>query len=351
MTVQRRAIAAFLASLLALSPVAALAVLAATTASDDTYSTPEDTPLVQAAPGVLVNDTSDDGTLCVRAFDAASLDGSLGDGPAKDGSFTFAPAANFHGETSFTYEVGLLVGEDCGTSVGSATATITVDSGNDAPTAAADSFTAVANRTLNIGPPGVLRNDSDVDGDPVTAVKVENPAHGVVTLAPDGGFSYTPATGFVGSDQFAYRASDGTALSETVVVTLNVAAIPTPVPSAPPATAAPTATPEVSEEPSASPSLEPSASPDPGASPSAPASTGPSASPLPVDPTSSAGGLSIPVIVVGLLLLSLVAFGAAVYVPKWLERQRTGELVEDEAGYLDDEYPDHDAEDDGRTNR
>jgi hypothetical protein len=310
-------------------------------ATDDAYATPEDTPLVEAAPGVLANDSSDEGTLCVTAFDASSLDGSLGDGPAEDGSFTFTPPANFNGETSFSYDVGLLVDGTCGDAVGEpATVTITVDAVNDAPSAAADSFTAVANRTLNIGPPGVLRNDSDLDGDTVTAVKVENPAHGVVTLAPDGGFSYTPATGFVGGDQFAYRASDGTALSEKVVVSLTVAAIPTPVPTAVP-TPVPTATPELTEEPSASPSLEPSASTEASASPSAAPSSSPTASPLPGDPTTSAGGLSIPVIVVGLMLLSLVAFGAAVYVPKWLERQRAGELIEDD-GYLDDEYPEDD---------
>ena len=60
---------------------------------------------------------------------------------------------------------------------------------NNAPTAAADSFIVLKNTTLNVAAPGVLHNDSDPDGDPITAVKVTNPSHGVVTLASDGSFS------------------------------------------------------------------------------------------------------------------------------------------------------------------
>ena len=43
--------------------------------------------------------------------------------------------------------------------------TITVTPVNDAPTAVADAYDAVAGDTLSVAAPGVLGNDSDVDGD------------------------------------------------------------------------------------------------------------------------------------------------------------------------------------------
>jgi hypothetical protein len=50
-----------------------------------------------------------------------------------------------------------------------------------------------------------------------------------------------------------------------------------------------------------------------------------------------ASGLSIPALVVGLSLLSLLAFGGAFLLPKWLDRQR-GVLV-DLDDPADDEFP------------
>ena len=63
---------------------------------------------------------------------------------------------------------------------------------------------------LTVPAPGVLGNDSDPDGDPLTAVLVTGPSHGSLTLNANGSFSYTPAADFAGSDSFTYRASDGT---------------------------------------------------------------------------------------------------------------------------------------------
>ena len=44
--------------------------------------------------------------------------------------------------------------------------------------------------------PGVLANDTDPDGDPLTAVLVTGPSHGTLTLNANGSFTYTPAANY-----------------------------------------------------------------------------------------------------------------------------------------------------------
>jgi VCBS repeat-containing protein len=69
---------------------------------------------------------------------------------------------------------------------------------------------------------GVLANDSDIDGDALTAVLADLPDHGALTLNSNGSFSYRPDPDFFGSDSFTYQASDGTAQSGPVTVTITV---------------------------------------------------------------------------------------------------------------------------------
>ena len=57
---------------------------------------------------------------------------------------------------------------------------------------------------LEAAPPGVPANDSHPDSLPFTAVLGQQPTYGIVTLASDGSFSYTPAAGFAGTDSFTY---------------------------------------------------------------------------------------------------------------------------------------------------
>ena len=91
-----------------------------------------------------------------------------------------------------------------------------------APVAVADSYTTAQDTAKIVAGPGVLGNDTDSDGDPLTAVLNANVAHGVLALSTDGGFTYTPSANYSGSDSFTYHASDGTASSNIVTVSLTV---------------------------------------------------------------------------------------------------------------------------------
>jgi hypothetical protein len=75
---------------------------------------------------------------------------------------------------------------------------------------------------------GVLSNDTDPDGDPLTAAVVSGPSHGSLTLNSDGTFRYIPAASYVGTDGFTYKASDGTLDSNVATATISVTATDRP---------------------------------------------------------------------------------------------------------------------------
>jgi VCBS repeat-containing protein len=224
-------------------------------ATADSYTTDEDTPLSVAAPGVLGNDSDPEGS------DLMARDGS---GPSHgtltleaDGGVTYTPEPDFYGTDSFTYTTWDGVAES-----DPATVTIEVRPVNDAgPTASADSYTTDEDTPLNVGAPGVLENDSDVDRDALIAAPgAGGPEHGTLELNADGSLTYTPERDYNGTDSFTYEASDGDLDSEPATVTIEVRAVEDPPP------------------PSATPDVPPSAhgpSPDPGAAvPAEPALTG-----------------------------------------------------------------------------
>ena len=95
-------------------------------------------------------------------------------------------------------------------------------SGNNAPVATADAYYTPQDTDLVVAAPGVLGNDTDADTDPLTAVLVGDVTHGALDLTSDGGFTYTPTTGYDGPDSFTYKANDGTDDSNTVTVSIGI---------------------------------------------------------------------------------------------------------------------------------
>src|SRR5207253_5040293 len=108
---------------------------------------------------------------------------------------------------------------------GIATVSITIAGATDAPVALNDSYTTAEDTTLTVAAPGVLVNDSDVDGDSLSAVLVSQPAHGSLTLNSNGSFSYTPAANYNGADSFTYKANDGQADSGIATVNITITAV------------------------------------------------------------------------------------------------------------------------------
>ena len=91
------------------------------------------------------------------------------------------------------------------------------------PTTMAGSYSATADSTMTVAAAsGVLAADSDPQGLPMTAALLSNPADGTVSLANDGSFTYTPATGFLGVDSFTYQAGNGYATSGPATVWIAV---------------------------------------------------------------------------------------------------------------------------------
>lgn len=112
-------------------------------------------------------------------------------------------------------------GQDAGVS---ATARIHVAAVNDAPLGEGDSYSVGNNGVLLISTPGLLNNDADPDGDPLTVRLIEGPAIGSLTLHPDGSFEYRPDLNHSGMITFTYEAFDGSAASQTITVEILITA-------------------------------------------------------------------------------------------------------------------------------
>ena len=190
-------------------------------ANDDVYTVTEDTNFA-ATLSVRFNDTDADGDTLTTRLVEGGMNGTVGiDGPVNfemSGLFTYIPDPDFNGTDTFTYVVN-----DGESDSNVATVTINVTPVNDDPVGAADSYDATQNATLTVtAANGVLNNDSDVDGDTLTASVATQPSSGSVSVNADGSFSYTPDADYVGADSFTYTVSDGTVTSDPITVSLNV---------------------------------------------------------------------------------------------------------------------------------
>jgi hypothetical protein len=89
-------------------------------------------------------------------------------------------------------------------------------------------YDVLEDHPLNVPAPGVLGNDSDPEGDPLTAALASPPSNGNATVNADGSFQYSPNADYNGGDSFTYTVSDNHGGSDTGTVTINVAPVNDP---------------------------------------------------------------------------------------------------------------------------
>lgn len=184
-------------------------------AQDGTATTLEDQPVTIA----LVASDIDSPTLNY-SITASPANGTLsGNGASR----LFTPNANFHGSTSFTFQVsdGLTGGTDTGT------ISIQIAAVNDAPVVVADFAMTETDTAIELE---LLSNDSDPENDALTIDSFSPPAHGTATLDGDT-LIYTPAVGFVGVESLSYTAVDAHGASSTGQLRLGVGTVPPGMPA------------------------------------------------------------------------------------------------------------------------
>jgi hypothetical protein len=135
---------------------------------------------------------------------------------------TYTPALDFNGTDTFTYKAN-----DGSADSNIATVTITISPVNDDPVAMDDAYETDEDTSLIVEAPGVLANDGDVDEDNLASYILTQPAHGILTLASDGSFTYVPTPNWHGTDTFTYQLIATPALNApwtdeaTVTITVN----------------------------------------------------------------------------------------------------------------------------------
>ncbi|MFN2540116.1 MAG: Ig-like domain-containing protein [Mycobacteriales bacterium] len=180
-------------------------------AGDDRAAVDEDSSVLI---DVLANDTDVDSTTLTPAVTTTPDHGTASVEP---GGIRYTPVSDYQGSDVFTYTV-----DDGSGGADTATVTITVNAVDDLPVAQPDSYQVDQGQTLTVAAPGVLANDSDPDGDSLTAELVTGPATGTFSLSSDGSFTWTPPSSATTADGFTYRAVGSGAPSSPVTVTLTI---------------------------------------------------------------------------------------------------------------------------------
>jgi len=205
----------------------------ATTTVAATVAPVADDPTVAAdVADITVDEDGVSGAIAVTADDAdgdtpttsgAANNGSVTDNG--DGTFTYAPNADFNGNDTITFTA-----DDGNGGTGTTTVAVTVTPVNDAPTVdPASTMVIVTDENV---PFDFIINGNDVDGDTIGILNT-GPANGTLT---DGGdadpttFTYTPNADFFGDDDFDITLDDGNGETVTYTVDVTVNEFTGPVP-------------------------------------------------------------------------------------------------------------------------
>ncbi len=176
-------------------------------ANDLSLLTDEDTPVDGQVPASDV-----DGDALTYQVSTPPTNGTVVLDPVT-GQFTYTPNPDFNGSDSFVVTV-----DDGNGGTTTSTVTIGVLPVNDPPVSA--DLNLVTDENVPVGSQVVA---TDVDGDTLSYAVSTGPSNGTVTLnAVTGEFTYTPNTGYNGSDVFVVTVGDGNGGTTTSTVTIGV---------------------------------------------------------------------------------------------------------------------------------
>ncbi len=186
-------------------------------AVDDAISTEINTPVSRTANDLMFNDTDVDNTSAELSITGVSnpINGTV---VMNSGTVTFTPTTDFTGMAGYDYTLS------DGALTATGHVTVTVNFINTPPIAVDDAYVTAKNQVLTVSAPGVLGNDHDPNGTPITTYLVTNPDKGTLSLGENGAFIYTPKNNFVGTTSFTYMAYDGVNYSNEATVNITVLA-------------------------------------------------------------------------------------------------------------------------------
>ncbi len=169
----------------------------------DTYTVVENGSLSVDGPGLLINDYDPEGTnLSIETWGTTS---NASIRVTDDGGFSYTPDPGFTGTDEFAYRAA----DEDGRVTTTETVTVeVVPEVNRVPVTTPDTYMMVENGSLSVEGDGLLTNDYDPAGDNLTIETWGTTSNAYIRVTDDGGFSYTPDPGFIGTDEFSYRAAD-----------------------------------------------------------------------------------------------------------------------------------------------
>lgn len=176
-----------------------IAANSAPTAIGQQVTTRANTPI-----DLVLQGSDPDGDELSFAVEENPAHGALENLGALSGHVTYRPTAGYSGADQFTF----VVLDDLHQSAPAAVR-ITVEAPPEPPVTEPDHYEIAEDGLLEVPAPGVLANDHSPSGVALTASLAAGTSSGLLTLQPNGGFSYRPAANYVGADSFVYRAFNG----------------------------------------------------------------------------------------------------------------------------------------------
>ncbi|WP_373939126.1 tandem-95 repeat protein [Vibrio kanaloae] len=173
-------------------------------AGSTSYSVSEDEVITISAEQLLANASDIEGEVAIDSVTYTGSDGIFTDNG--DGTFSFAPNANFDGDVS----LDVVVTDEEGATVAT-NASIDVLPVNDAPVSGDLAYSIDEDGSITLSQEQLLAQAADVDGDDLTASNLSAGDNATVVDNGDGTFTVTPGTDFNGNIDLNFDISDGTA--------------------------------------------------------------------------------------------------------------------------------------------